>query len=84
MMQRKIIVGMTLMALKYTLRFFSTGMWVEKPYCRAIDTNALQILALTEKLISISFRDSILSVPQHLTFDSKEKKVNTGRSNKEG
>ena len=49
--------------------------WVEKPArtAAAVDTNALQIVALTEKLISTSFRESVLSVLQHLKFDSKVK-----------
>ena len=42
--------------------FVSKGSWVEKPACTARDTNALQIVALAEKLISTSFCDSVLSI----------------------
>ena len=69
---RQIIVGMALMTIRIALRVVSSfPSWVEKPArtAAAVDTNALQIVALTEKLISTSFRESVLSVLQHLKFD---------------
>ena len=69
-------MGMTLKTLMTALRIVSSeDCWVEKPArtAAAVDTNALQIVVLAEKLISTSFRESVLSVLQHLTFDSMVK-----------